>query len=114
MPKLPVDECPAGPWLDAAVAEAEGLHEEIGWWVDDTGQIIYPACIGCDGIPTWHPSGNRQDAIGLVDKMRQSFVYGPNFFEMCDDMVPLTITRAFLKAKGVTEVEVPEEALQHV
>jgi hypothetical protein len=93
MPQIPVDECPAGPAIDAAVAEALGWHEDTGWWMDKDNEIQEAACIGCNSKSTWSPSTDITEAWELWEKA---------------ETAPLAICRAFLKANGVEYVEVPE------
>jgi hypothetical protein len=133
MPKIHVSNCPAGFVLDAAVAMAQGLHIDnlAGYWKDDAGNNVHPACVGCDGVPTWHPSGDIRAAWELWQRIKESS--WTDFYDRLEDLCthnyngepvdrkyggvseydimasinPLTITRAFLLTNGVTEVEVP-------
>jgi hypothetical protein len=132
MSKIHVSDCPAGLVLDAAVAMAQGLHIDnlAGYWKDDAGNNVHPACVGCDGVPTWHPSGDIRAAWELVEdskdcivdlispfsltedgrKWATSLINGENVFTGYASTAPLAIVRAYLLAHGVTEVEMPEEA----
>lgn len=131
MPKTPVDEAPAGPAMNAAVAGALGWHYGWGgWWEDEEGQIQKPACIGCDGKSTWSPSEDIAAAWKLIENLSQLFgveigvLYpeagsGERFYckiwkhhslqfrALFVLSAPLAICRAFLKANGVEFVDVP-------
>lgn len=144
MPKTPIDECPAGPWLDAVAAAF-------------TPNGVDPAFVHYvrTGEHPWNPSTDIAMAIGLAEK-EQLFLFPINrevagvlmadvvwwvagrwpssgymmFFPLepptlmlnskvgeswnkgfcayASDMA-LAITRAFCKANGITEVEVPDD-----
>src|SRR3972149_3528451 len=73
MKRVPISECPAGPWLDAAVAKAIG-YEVNGASVDDT---FYPAgCIKSGEFVSfnrnlgawWSPSTDITAAWELVEE----------------------------------------------
>jgi len=134
MKRVPISECPAGPWLDAAVAKAIG-YEVNGASVDDT---FYPAgCIKSGEFVSfnrnlgawWSPSTDITAAWELVeegDLLVENFLtkneddkyvichkyhgFGewPEYYEGNDEDVSLVIARAFLRAKGVEYVEIPE------
>ena len=159
MKKIQVDKCPACYALDSAVAIAQRLHIDnlAGYWKNDAGKLVHPACIGCDGTPTWHPSGDIRAASELMETDRL-FVFPvhldtPPYFgwfageypyregvefsiepelelrlditvptsdidwdetELTGgtcafaDTAPLAIVRAFLKSRGIEEIEVSD------
>lgn len=152
MPKIPVDEAPAGPWLDAAVAQALGhlvAHQpDFGRWfiasdadalqeglnhgefwedITDPVRVRY-----CSTMPKY--SSRIEAAWELVEKLvpdfrcdltsrynhspeRNMVEWGASFVGEGGHFVgyapdaPLAIARAYLKAKGMTEIETQEEAL---
>jgi hypothetical protein len=133
MPKIHISDCPSGFVLDAAVAMAQGLHIDnlAGYWKDDAGNHVHPACVGCDGVPTWHPSGDIRAAWPLLEELAEDHSVAVNklhfwkeqnwvvsfaqskaasdwtSIEANNGALPLAITHAYLLAHGVTEVEVP-------
>jgi len=151
--KVKVDAVPACYALDSAVAIAQGLHIDnlAGYWKNDAGESVHPTCVGCDGTPTWHPSGDIKAAWELAEAEKLfifpikqggwfagywpegeycEFSPGPEP-ELClDGMVPdwsnaeegicafaetapLAIARAFLKSKGVFEIEAEWQEAQY-
>ena len=130
MKQIPVDECPAGIYLDVAVTKAQyhGEHLVIDFkhrlfsTSDRAISCIKLSRYSTDIAAAWElveilyrqaeewisiardSSGNYwAGVIGSVsdwDWWKYSSVAGT---------VPLAITRAYLKAKGVEFVEVPEE-----
>ncbi len=159
MPKVPVDECPAGPAMDAAVAQALGIktfpHPEL-WDGSFGGGGWCPICkhsfssdAQADEISCLYPPQYSTDiaaAEKLWDKLAEdhwvvSVCYGPgrdgcsyasvqmqlDIFLAIDllariidlltrspmdmdakgETKALAISRAFLKANGVEEIEVP-------
>ena len=126
MPKIPIDECPAGPAMDAAVAEALGWHWHDGrgtagpsYWETADGDTAY--------IWDFEPSTDIVAAWELIEnlKKRRPMVtiqldgWGSTWICWVDnnnmnqwekgETAPLTICRAFLKANGVEYVEVLHE-----
>lgn len=84
----PIDECPAGPWLDTAAARAMGWEqaERLGtlYWVDANGKCQYPVrdvestTIGPsmswqdgDYECGFNPSESDNDAMVLVRQERE-------------------------------------------
>jgi len=130
MPKIPVDECPAGPAMDAAVAETLGF--ETKWFGYPNGSKILLCLVG--KIASKHDGWTEQDdwrsvppystdiaaAWGLAESCRHSGFgvgwsedWGAPYCMMGDtyeygETVPHAICRAFLKANGVEYIEVPE------
>jgi len=135
--KVPIDDCPAGPWLDEAAAGAMRWRREYvqiygsaAPWVGNDGNVV----AGMD----WSPSSNIEAAWELVEKLRNEsmemqeafiaslVVQRDRWSEVNDQTIaewlmfnvfrwlfwkadtPLAITRAFCKAHGITEVEVPD------
>ena len=121
--RVPVDDCPAGPRLDAACAEAMGWKLEDGFWWKD-GHITQPA----ENDPwenqiAWAPSARIEHAWVLMEAERLHV--GPlehswycsdrhnfNTIEpfgattvMVAETAALAICRVFLKARGVKIVE---------
>jgi hypothetical protein len=158
MKRIPIDECPAGPALDAAAGKAlgwteyeiDGLRfwqapaqeEQPGEW-ESTGYFIYPTHSDLHfelpahlrlygGKGTWRPSKDIAAAWELVEDLYKQAgewisttrshkgnycagVIGTvsdwDWWEYSSeaDTAPLAITRAYLKAKGVEFVEVPDD-----
>jgi len=147
MPKIPVTQAPAGPALDAAVAEARGwqilVMDNNAFWVTygehdmwsasgylsllpDEGWIKEPLPIyGEKGI--WNPSTDIAAAWELVEE-KKSEIMAKDWVDFCDilkelilpnsgwrdeyallsGLSPLTITRAYLKAKSIEEIDIPD------
>ena len=128
MPKIPVDECPAGPALDATVAEALGLKTK---WFEYADSKMRLCLVGktASGNVDWRSipaySTDIAAAWGLWDAdmtiHRQDgqchCILSPEYGLCMElllskasavaDTAPLAICRAFLKANGVEYVEVP-------
>jgi hypothetical protein len=133
MAKIPVINCPAGPALDAAVAKVLGWTELPAGapaWETPEGRIRTwePTSYGM-----WQPSEDIASAWELVESM--GIKHSPSLYQVakwhCNFLVeqkippqgysvmkpleasgitaPLAITRAFLLAHGVTEVEVADD-----
>ena len=123
MSKIPVDECPAGPEMDAAVAKALGWHWHDGrgtagpsYWETATGDFAH--------IDDFEPSTEIAVAWGFASGVlngRHLTFEGDKWtiwhFEecdLCDDAIAetaaLVLSRAFLKANGVEYVEVENES----
>jgi hypothetical protein len=136
--KVKVEECPAGPHLDAAIAKIQG-------WTDLVFDAYTPVGRRLCGT---HPSGKggfynqgrmivTQWSSGIAaawelveesDLFTDNYLtknednkyvicpdyigFGewPEYYEGADENVALVITRAFLKAHRVKEIEVPDEA----
>jgi hypothetical protein len=131
--KVKVDAVPACYALDSAVAIAQGLHIDnlVGYWKNDAGESVHPACVGCNSTPTWHPSGDIKAAWELVKELACGYEYELTIINQpkswviyCGhpgtisevteaDTAPLAITRAFLKARGVTEIEAEWQEAQY-
>lgn len=136
MRQVSVDECPAGPWLDAAVAKALG-YEVKGAFLDG---VFFPAGCVKDGewvsfnrdLGGWWPSTDLAAAWELVEEsdlfvdnfltknedgkyivcpIYAGFGEYPEYYEGADENVALAITRAFLKARGIARIEVPDGEL---
>jgi hypothetical protein len=137
MVKIPVDECPAGPAMDAAVAKALGLEifPHSGLWDGSfAGGGWCPVCrrsfrsdvkaaeISCSEPPPY--STDLIEAWPLLFKMQSAYGILLAIFRdlieckiMKDDRpivgraqnrdVTLAISRTFLKANGVEYIEVP-------
>ena len=124
MPKISVNECPAGPEMDAAVAEVLGFKTK--WFESPDGSKILLLCVERDdwrSIPAY--STDIAAAWGLWDAdmtiHRQDgqchCILSPEYGLCMElllskasavaDTAPLAICRAFLKANGVEYVEVP-------
>jgi hypothetical protein len=129
MARIPVDEVPAGPVMDAAVAEALGwknLHwKEVdrgsnhyapaGWWGDGpNGECYLNKSYSTDIAATW------ELAPGILNGNHLTFVgnhWSVWHFDEYDNMpnddaiaetAALAICRAFLKTNGIEFVEVSE------
>jgi hypothetical protein len=130
MPKIPVDEAPAGLHMDAAVAEVFETEPPfgskawgasiLGYWEAYNG-IWYPRPFSTNIAAAW-------EVITEARKIGFGFTISDNanrfaehidcrFWRLRDDMrrgiaiegvAPLAICRAFLQANGVEHVEVPE------
>lgn len=122
MKRIPVDECPAGPWLDAAVAEAQGKIACDRWspvnfpepgyikvcWHDNCYPANYPAQYSRNIAAVWELVDEMyeeedQEIFSRFMKEWMRAGLGPAHLTV------LRITRAYLKAKGIKFVEVPEE-----
>jgi hypothetical protein len=122
MPKIPVDECPAGPEMDAAVAEALGFKTKGFEYAD--GSKIFLCLVGktASGNVAWRsiPAYSTDIAAAWVlaekERMRIGWTEAWDVpYAACRELIceyadkhPLAICRAFLKANGVEHVEVPE------
>lgn len=146
MAKIPVDEAPAGPEMDAACAEAMGHQvyycdirkqffvassKDAFEEMQERSALFVNTCSDkparyCQRLPK--PSTRIEHAWQLVesDDWPESWVIDPegkdgawiyewewldeqNLIPICGgNPASLAISRAFLKAKGVTEIEVPE------
>lgn len=118
--KVPVDEYPAGPEMDAACAEAMGWEPEYshrgpfnGWYRPGHRWISWE---------DWEPSTRIECAWELVESIRSEvradsdswdeFVTDLNIqhnykvSSLLRELSVIDICRAFLKAKGITEIEV--------
>ena len=130
MPKIPIDECPAGPAMDMAVAEALGWH--IEFWqdgadggcelCDEEGNHVRPWSYDPSPRWRWSPSTDIaaawEFAPGILNGKHLVFMgthwaiwHFDGYDNMPNDAVgetaPLTICRALLKANGVEHMEVP-------
>jgi len=142
MKRIPIDECPAGPEIDAAVAKAR--YSEIELVIDlEHGLIATSETRLCESLESgwigWKSTLNGEvesfclkllkystditEAWELVDGA--GIQHAPSIYRIarwyCNFMVdgeqieswattaPLAIIRAFLKAKGIEFVEVPDE-----
>ena len=120
MPKIPIDECPAGPALDATVAEALGFKTR---WFEyaDGSEILLLVGKTASGNVDWRSipaySTNIAAAWELAEKERMRIGWTEAWdvpYAACRELIceyadkhPLAICRAFLKANGVEYVEVP-------
>lgn len=107
MPKILTDECPAGPWLDAAVAKALGQTNIINWTSDINAawDLVEELDLLADKMLTKNEDGN------YVICDYEFLGEWPWFYEGSDTNAALVIVRTFLKEKGVTEIEAPETVL---
>jgi len=138
MKRVPISECPAGPWLDAAVAQARGSlvfsQPDFGRWfvassidafhmVMRSGEFIETDSSGpmdfCYKLPRY--SIDIAAAWELVEELKMRCGYDPeggdpfafvsegtHTWMSFAETVPLAVARAYLWIKGVTEVEIPE------
>lgn len=129
--KTPVDECPAGPAMDAAVAKALGLcphnlEKTIHWSEDGCSEACYECKLchekfwglaykeGYYGLPY---STDIAAAWELAETFRHgcfglgwSEDWGVPYCMMGDayeygETIPLAICRAFLKSNSMMEIE---------
>ena len=126
MKQIPVDECPAGRGIDLAVEEVSGRIACDQWIFELHPQGYIKNCYHDACYPINYPpqySRNIEAAWGLIYQM--GIRYAPSIYqiaqwycnflvdgeriESCAITAPLAITRAFLKAKGIKFVEVPDE-----
>jgi hypothetical protein len=127
MPKIPVDECPAGPHMDAAVAEL-GIQFPTSIEYDEDGNLRYYHSDGMWGELVSSYSTDIAAAWGFEKSLEvdQRFDYIMHLFNLvatdlgAPDFLtfnkavywrmthasPLDRCRAFLKANGVEFVEV--------
>jgi hypothetical protein len=112
MTRVPVDQAPAGPALDAVVAEMQYTDVVI-----DLDHCRMVSSEGICEIPRY--STDIAVAWELVEDVRKSgwadFIdeleAGADSidpFEVFHYLSPLTITRAYLKAKGIEEIDIPD------
>jgi len=129
MPKIPIDQAPAGPEMDAAVAKVLGLSEFNDWperWEHIISHNWNETLYSTDIAAAWELVENiAQDGWRL--ELRAKLLhreairgYSLSFDKLMDDStldyicisecssVALAICRAFLKANGVEYIEVPE------
>jgi len=94
MKQIPVDECPAGGEMDAAVAKVRQCTEDPKPSIDPNAawELMKVSGLGKVEIITFGPWSETFLEFGIIR--------GPD---------PLAITRAYLKVKGVEFVEVPDE-----
>ena len=136
MKQILVDECPVGVEIDAVVAEMvgdpgyfsdyvviNGTRKDIETWIskDWTPEEPPPGCYA--GEMPYGYSIDIWSAWELIDRMGMqyapsiyqiarwycSFLVDGERIESCATTAPLAITRAFLRAKGIEFVEVPDE-----
>jgi len=136
MSRISVDSCPAGKWMDAAVAKALGW-EDLHWKEVDRGLDHYELWGWWGKGPNGecylgkYYSTDTAAAMELEPKMPyfklirraaslwqcQSAFCGDWFDHLCSscgcqfadgETIPLAISRAFLKAKGVKVIEIEE------
>jgi len=129
MKQIPIDECPAGTYLDVAVAKAQyhGEHLVIDFkhrlfsTSDRAISCIKLSRYSTDIAPAWELVEELHDQsifmclsdendlyewyCGLTNAIDDRTIS----FEIGADTAPLAITRAYLKAKGVEFVEVADE-----
>ena len=123
--RIPIDDCPAGSALDAAAARAMGKP-----WK----KPIHGSCCMCHTCGYWYDEcqcGYSEDdsmALTLVDaqvatedwgfavtrepyeEWRAVFWLDSFLRDAKAPARPLAITRAFCRARGITEIEVPDTA----
>jgi hypothetical protein len=141
MPKIPIDECPAGPAMDAAVAKAlgwvkvecDGIYywsdPSVDEWHTDRIASIY-STVGhkLEGAIVWSPSTDIAAAWELLPRMQSAYgillalLHDVTECKIMKDDKPiigraedektepssLAISRAFLKARGIEFIEMPE------
>jgi hypothetical protein len=123
MPKMLVNEAPAGPAMDAAVAEVlgwENLHwEEVdrgpnhyapeGWWGDGpNGECYLDRSYSTDIAAAWELAEKYRHGgfgVGWSESWGMPYCMMDDAYEYAET-APLAICRAFLKANGVEFVEV--------
>ncbi len=110
MKRIPIDECPAGLAIDAAVAEVytgPGIKLRV---------VLETFCPSTDIAAAWElvehwMAENKENTFDIVSNQEPKLRWLA-FFEsdksMIADTAPLAITRAYLKAKGVEFIEVPD------
>jgi hypothetical protein len=128
MSKIPIDEAPAGPAMDAAVAEALGYEYErghLGIYVfskrkpDETSEEYEARSLfrpSTDIAAAWRLLENLKDERGLLAMLTEwpkdcwSIALFPAPIEnnAMAKGISLAICRAFLKANGIEFVEVLE------
>ena len=136
MPKIPIDECPAGAEMDAAVAVALGwkLNDTGDEWLDAGGTYMKAAKYwrigGNDDILPWKPSTDiatawemesalevdaQSDYVMALFNLVTIDLGAPDFYTFKKSVYwqmvhasPLDRCRAFLKTNGVEFIEVPE------
>lgn len=125
MPKIPVDECPAGPAMDAAVAEALGYECACNECLficpihssDPDVKLHYSTDIAAAWEVIEYLRGETISNLGIKIGWDDHFsIRVAGYWKRYDDWwydaeaetFPLAICRAFLKANGVEFVEVPE------
>lgn len=120
--KIPVDQIPAGPTLDTAAARALGYQRMIT--PSDFGDGVVECWFdGEKQVDSFKPSGDIVDSLVLMKAEMLTIspyrVEPGKWFAICvelgfgpsgaiADTIPLAITRAFLKAHGVTELEMED------
>lgn len=128
MPRILIDEAPAGPEMDAAIAEVlGGPRPPFGTVM--TGWGLSRAWRPYNGL--WCPHPFSTDIAAAWELVERLYVQWDGFFALlCDtghwhcegvedfmenrvhaiaDTAPLAICRAFLRAHGVEYVEVEDE-----
>ena len=132
MPKIPIDEVPAGPGMDIAVALTLGLGDifqdgsnyyvasnraafqrmkETGRIYEQAGHFCYPlATYSTDIAAAWKLAETYKHGgfgVGWSESWGVPYCMMGDAYEY-GDTVPLAICRAFLKANGVEFVEVTD------
>lgn len=125
MPKTPVDECPAGPAVDAAVAEALGhkvvLHYGQLMVKTPDGLHADPEPYSTDIAVAWEALEHLFQLNSLQDIHLEHLEHTGWGISTCYNKVeggwdgwvyaetaPLAICRAFLKVNGIEYIEVLE------
>jgi hypothetical protein len=130
MAKTPVDETPAGPEMDAMIADTLGLTIRRQQWPDGLSRFEYFAGTyaneydgwaehedwrhvlpySTDIAAAWELLGHFDDYIRVCRTSNDIFYFDiPNLsIEIQATSAPLAICRAFLKVNGVEYVKVPE------
>jgi hypothetical protein len=125
MAKIPVTDCPAGPALDAAVAKVMGwerlpvesvdyptykwLAPEEGNWYKRTMLEVWSFDISAAWKLTERMGPRHAPSLYQIAKWYCNFLVEGERVEASAETAPLAITRAFLLAHGVTEVEPPDD-----
>ena len=121
MKQIPVDECPAGTYLDVAVVKAQYHGEHLV--IDFKHRLFSTSDRAISCIKLSRYSTDIAAAWELIDRMGTQ--YAPSIYqigqwycnflvdggriESCAETAPLAITRAYLKVEEVEFVEVPDE-----
>ena len=138
MTRVPIDQAPAGPALDAAVAGAQG--KRVKWMENAIGLSAWPAYFAglmssrdtdwisqadWRGVPeystdiaaAWELMEAKRaemmakDWIDFCDILKELILRNSGWrdvYALLSGLTPLAITRAYLKAKGVETIDIPD------
>jgi len=119
MKQIPVDECPAGVEIDAAVAKAIGWQKitigpgaenklmASGRDLDNRIRVVLQFSQDIEAAWELWEDVKKKVWADFIDELEWRADTSCTF-DVLRYITPLTITRAYLKAKGVEFVEVPE------